>query len=55
LGLAKALIFKGLKRAMRYDPTLLYVGAAKTPAANRLYESVSHTEKFAEHCWHKEI
>jgi len=55
LGLAKALIFMGLKRAIRYDPTLLYVGAANTPAANRLYDSAGYTEKFAEHCWHKEI
>lgn len=55
LGLAKTLIFMGLKRAMKYNPTLFYVGAANTPAANRLYNSVGYTEKFAEHCWRKKI
>ena len=55
LGLAKALILEGLRRAMKYNPFLFYVGAANTPAANRLYDSVGYTEKFAEHCWYKEI
>lgn len=55
LGLAKALIFEGLRRAMRYNPALFYVGAANTPAANRLYDSVGYTEKLAEYCWFKEI
>ena len=55
LGLAKALIFEGLRRAIRYSPTLLYVGGANTPAANRLYDSVGYTEKLAEYCWSKEI
>jgi len=55
LGLAKALIFEGLKRAIRYNPALFYVGAANTPAANRLYDSVGYTEKLAEYCWFKEI
>lgn len=55
LGLAKALIFEGLRRAVRYNPALFYVGAANTPAANRLYDSVGYTEKLAEYCWFKEI
>lgn len=55
LGLAKALIFEGLRRAIRYNPTLFYVGAANTPAANQLYDSVGYTEKLAEYCWFKEI
>ena len=56
LGLAKALIFEGIKRAMKYNPTLFYIGgAADTLAANRLYDSVGFTEKFVERCWQKEI
>ena len=55
LGLAKALIFEGLRRAMTYNPALFYVGAANTPAANQLYDSVGYTEKLAEYCWFKEI
>jgi hypothetical protein len=55
LDLAKALIFEGLKRVIRYNPALLYVGGANTPAANRLYDSVDYTKKLAEYCWSKEI
>ena len=56
LGLAKVLIFEGLRRAMRYNPALFYIGgAADTPAANRLYDSVGFAKKFAEDCWYKEI
>jgi mycothiol synthase len=56
LGLAKALVFEGLRRAMIYNPALFYIGgAANTPGANRLYDSVGYTEKWAEHCWWKEI
>jgi len=55
LGLAKALIFEGLRRALKYNPSLFYVGAANTPAANRLYESAGYTDKMAEYCWLKEI
>jgi predicted N-acetyltransferase YhbS len=56
MGLAKILIFEGLRRATKYNPALFYIGgAADTPAANRLYDSVGFTEKFAEDCWHKEI
>ncbi|UCE29253.1 MAG: GNAT family N-acetyltransferase [Candidatus Bathyarchaeota archaeon] len=55
-GLAKALIVEGVKRAMKYNPTLFYIGGAiDTFAANRLYDSVGFTEKFAECCWQKEI
>ena len=55
LGLAKTLIFEGLRRATRYNPALFYVGGANTPAANRLYDSVGYTEKIAEYCWFKEM
>jgi len=56
LGLAKALIFEGFKLAMKYNPTLFYIGgAANTLAANRLYDSVGFTEKFVEHCWQKKL
>jgi ribosomal protein S18 acetylase RimI-like enzyme len=56
LGLAKALIFEGIKRTMKYNPTLFYIGgAADTFATNRLYDTVGFTEKFAERCWQKEI
>lgn len=55
-GLAKALIYEGLRRAMKYNPSLFYIGgAADTPAANRLNDSVGFSEKYAYHCWHKEI
>jgi len=56
LGLARLLIFEGLRRAMRYNPALFYIGgAADTPAANRLYDSVGFAEKLAEDCWYNEI
>jgi len=56
LGLAKALIYEGLKRAMKYRPSLFYIGgAANTPAANHLYDSVGFTIKYADLCWHKKI
>ncbi len=56
LGLAKGLISEGLRRAMKYNPTFFYIGgAANTPAANRLYDSVGFTEKLAEDSWYKEI
>ncbi|MDH5449886.1 MAG: GNAT family N-acetyltransferase [Candidatus Bathyarchaeota archaeon] len=55
LGLAKALIFEGLRRALKYNPSLFYVGAANTPAVNRLYESTGYTHKMAEYCWLKEV
>jgi ribosomal protein S18 acetylase RimI-like enzyme len=55
-GLAKALIYEGLNRAMKYKPVLFYIGgAADNPAANRLYDSVGFTKKLAEYCWHKKI
>ena len=56
LGLARTLILKGLRRVLKHNPTLLYIGgAADTPAANRLYDSVGYTRRLAEHCWYKEI
>ncbi|MFX0015530.1 MAG: GNAT family N-acetyltransferase [Promethearchaeota archaeon] len=56
LGLAKTLIYEGLRRAMKYDPLFFYIGgAANTPAANRLYDSVGFVEKLAEYTWYKGI
>ena len=55
-GLGKALIFEGLKRSTKYDPTLFYIGgAADTPAANHLYDSTGYTEKHAYCMWCKEV
>jgi GNAT superfamily N-acetyltransferase len=54
-GLGKALIFEGLRRSMRYNPTLFYIGgAADTVAANRLYDSTGFIEKGAYYAWCKE-
>jgi len=56
LGLAKALLCEGFRRLSRYNPTLLYIGgAADSPAANRLYESVGFYEENAYHYWSKMI
>ena len=56
LGLAKTLVFEGLRRSMKYAPALFYIGgAAHTPEANRLYDSVGYTEKFAEDTWYKDL
>ena len=55
-GLARLLIYEGLRRAMKYDPAFFYIGgAANTPAANQLYDSVGFTEKFADETWSKEL
>lgn len=53
-GLGKALIFEGLRRSMRHNPTLFYVGAADTLAANRLYDSTGYTKKQSYYAWCKE-
>lgn len=56
LGLAKALLCEGFRRLRRYNPTLLYIGgAADTPAANRLYESVGFSKENVYHYWSKMI
>lgn len=55
LGLAKTLILLGLRLALKYNPSLFYVNAANTPAANQLYDSVGYSNKFVEYCWVKEI
>lgn len=55
-GLGKALIFEGLRRSVKHNPTLFYIGgAAYTPAANRLYDSTGYTEKQAYYMWCKEV
>ncbi|MCE7736091.1 MAG: hypothetical protein GPJ54_14510 [Candidatus Heimdallarchaeota archaeon] len=56
LGLAKALIFEGLRRSMIYGASLFYIGgAAISPAANKIYESTGFTEVMKEYAWSKEI
>ncbi|MFX1511770.1 MAG: GNAT family N-acetyltransferase [Promethearchaeota archaeon] len=56
LGLARAVLYEGLKRAKKYVPTLFYIGgAANTPEANKFYEAVGFSEKVAEYVWRKEI
>ena len=56
LGLAKAVICGGLHRLQKYQPSSICIlGAAKSEAANRLYDSVGFTEKTEVHLWHKEI
>ncbi len=56
LGLAKAIIYEGLTRSMTYDPELFYIGgAADTPGANKLYDSVGFDEKYAMYNYFKEL
>lgn len=56
LGLAKALVFEGLRRSMIYGASLFYIGgAAISPAANRLYDVTGFTEVLKENAWSKEI
>jgi len=56
LGLGKILIYEGLRRAMKYDPTLFYIdSAANNPAANKFYDSVGFTGDVAEYYWRKEL
>jgi predicted N-acetyltransferase YhbS len=56
LGLAKALIFEGLRRSVVYGASLFYIGgAAISPAANKLYEVTGYTEIIKENRWTKEI
>ncbi|MFX0184045.1 MAG: GNAT family N-acetyltransferase [Candidatus Hodarchaeota archaeon] len=56
LGLGKILIYEGLKRAMKYNPTLFYIdSAANSPAANKFYDSVGFTGDLAEFYWRKEF
>ena len=56
LGLAKSVICEGLHRLQKYQPSSICIlGAAKSEAANRLYDSVGFTEKTEVHLWHKKI
>jgi GNAT superfamily N-acetyltransferase len=56
LGLGKVLIYEGLRRAMKYNPTLFYIdSAANNPAANEFYDSVDFTGDVAEYYWRKEF
>ena len=56
LGLAKALIFEGLRRSMNHRASLFYIGgAAISPAANKLYDVTGFTEVLKQYVWYKEI
>jgi len=56
LGLAKSVIFEGLRRVQKYHPSSMCIlGAAASEAANRLYESVGFTESTEVHLWRKSI
>lgn len=56
LGLGKLFLAEGFKRLKKYKPSLLYIGgAADTPEANRLYDSVGFTEKRRIYLWEIEI
>ncbi|MFQ5979953.1 MAG: GNAT family N-acetyltransferase [Candidatus Heimdallarchaeota archaeon] len=55
LGLAKALMIEGLERAVKYQPSSFYIGAATHEAANRLYESLGFTDKIEVFQWQKRI
>ena len=56
MGIAKAMLNEGCRRLQKYNPSLLYIGgAANTPAACRLYDSVGFTEKFDMYICYKEI
>jgi ribosomal protein S18 acetylase RimI-like enzyme len=54
LGLGKAILTEGIKRAMKYNPPFFYIdGAATNPAANRLYDVTGFSEKYAINSWSK--
>ncbi len=56
LGLAKSVIYEGLRRLQKYRPSSLYIlGAAPSEAANRLYDSIGFTEKTEVHIWRKKL
>jgi mycothiol synthase len=56
LGLGKAIMVEGLKRAMKYNPPFFYIdGAANTPAANRLYDITGFHEKITIFSWTKHV
>jgi len=54
LGLARAVICEGFRRARKYRPvSMCIIGAAATEAASRLYASVGFTQKTDVHLWKK--
>jgi ribosomal protein S18 acetylase RimI-like enzyme len=56
LGLAKALMIEGIKRLKKYQPLFIYIdGAADTPAANRLYETMGFENRGTYYYWSKNI
>ena len=56
LGLAKSILQEALRRLEKYKPVLTHIGgAADTPGANRIYESMGFTEKYYFERWEKQI
>jgi len=56
LGLASAVIFEGLNRIKKYNPSAIVIlGAANNPGANRLYDKLGFTEKTEVYTMEKEI
>ncbi|MBD3193269.1 MAG: GNAT family N-acetyltransferase [Candidatus Heimdallarchaeota archaeon] len=56
LGLASAAISEGLQHLKKYKPILVCSsGAAATPAANRLYDSLGFSQKMEIHQWQKKL
>lgn len=55
-GLARAVICEGLKRLQKYSPTNVCIpGAAPTPAADRLYESLGFANTGRINIWQREL
>lgn len=56
LGLAKSILQEALRRLEKHKPALTHIGgAADTPGANRLYESMGFTEKHYFEKWEKKL
>jgi mycothiol synthase len=52
-GLARALMFEGLRRVKALGATDVYVGTGDQVPANRLYEAVGFTEAYQGYHWRK--
>jgi GNAT superfamily N-acetyltransferase len=52
-GLARSLMFEGLRRLKTLGATDAYVGTGDAVPANQLYESVGFTEAYRGHAWRK--
>jgi mycothiol synthase len=54
-GLARALMYEGLRRLKALDATDAYVETGEDVAANQLYEAVGFTEAYKGYVWKKEL